>query len=270
MALKKAAWFVAALSVAASWLMVDTARATTTGPSDDGQAAFDRGLAADLGQGQPADPALAIHYYLISAEQGDPDAELNLAVMTDSGVGTRADSAAAALWYGRAAAHDVGRAAYDLGQLYEDGVGVPRNRSLAANWFGRAASEGIVVAATRQRALQRMRDTDAPDLSAPRTLAPAADATLGHEEVEFVWQPTASVDGLRYWVQVIAIDDPGHTIAYQQTDVSSLVITLPATNRYVWRVFAASPSSGRYQASPWSAFALVHRGGCCLASLTNR
>ena len=269
MAVSRAAVSLAACLFAATCCTPGLAKTAATA-GDEGQAAFNRGLAADLGQGQPADPALAIHYYLISAEQGDPDAELNLAVMTDSGVGTRADPAAAALWYGRAAAHDIGRAAYDLGQLYEDGVGVPRNRSLAANWFGRAAAEGIVVAAARQRALRLTRDPDASSLSAPRTLAPAADATLGHEEVEFVWQPSAVMDGLRYWVQVVALDDPSHTVAYEQTDVSALLIKLPATNRYAWRVFAASAGSGRYQASSWSAFAIVHRDDCCLAALTNR
>ena len=270
MALSRARLAAAVSLSAAACLLAGAVRADPAAPQDDGRAAFERGLAADLGQGQPADPVLAIHYYRISAEQGDPDAELNLAVMTDSGVGTRADPAEAALWYGRAAAHDVGRAAFDLGQLYGDGIGVPRNRTLAAAWFGRAAGEGIVVAAERQRMMLRTGETDTADLAAPRPLAPAADATLSRPAVEFVWQPTVATAGELYWVQVVPLDDPGRTIAYEKTDVSSMLVNLPVSGRYAWRVFAADAPLGQYQASGWSAFAIDRHEECCLAALTNR
>jgi hypothetical protein len=259
-------WLSAAVSLQAGAI----AWADPSAPQDDGRAAFERGLAADLGQGQPADPVLAIHYYRISAEQGDPDAELNLAVMTDSGVGTRADPAAAMVWYGRAAAHGIGRAAFDLGQLYADGIGVPRNHALAAAWFGRAASQGIVVAAERQRMMLRSRDEDAPDLAAPRPLAPVADVTLNRPEVEFVWQPMGATPREDYWVQVVPLDEPGRTVVYEKTDVSSLLVGLPASGRYAWRVFAADAPLGQYQASGWSAFSVVRHDECCLAALTNR
>ena len=230
----------------------------------DGKAAFQRGLAADLGWNGPPDPALAYRYYEQAAALGNADAALDLGVMNDSGVGTLADATQAALWYGRAAAHGNGRAAFDLGQLYEAGDGVPQNRGLASAWFKRAADEGIAAASFRARRLVALMPDGA--LAAPSIAAPAAGAKLADSDVELVWQSSATAPGVQYWVQVV---DSGGTRAYRESSVSSMLVHLPAVSGdYAWRVFAAG--SDHYQPSAWSTFS-VHPGEvCCLASLTDR
>ncbi len=244
------------------------AREPAAAPAD--KADYERGLAADLGSNGRADPALAYRYYQRAALAGNDDAELNLGVMNDSGVGRPANAALAALWYARAASHGNGRAAFDLGQLYEEGDGVRPDRALAAAWYRRASSEGIEAAAARSSRLRTVQATGS--VAAPMPLAPASGALVSGEDVEFVWQPVSTVADARYWVEVDGVDG-GHagTIAYQGTDVSSLVVRLPSGNgAYAWRVFAASSGLGHYESSSWSAFSVRHGDECCLAALTTR
>ncbi len=230
----------------------------------DARAAFERGLAADLGTNGRPDPNLAYRYYRQAAELGDPDAELNLGVMSDSGVGTLADSTQAALWYARAASHGYGRAAFDLGQLYEAGDGVPRNLPMAAAWFGLAAHEGIEAASSRARRLVSTGTTD-DGPAAPAMVAPAAGQVLPNEDVEMVWTPASTAPDTQYWVQVAATKS-SQTLSYRETDVSAMLVHVPAEGDYAWRVFAASP--GHYRASQWSAFSVRAGDVCCLAALT--
>ena len=187
--------------------------------------------------------------------------------MNDSGVGTLADASKAALWYARAASHGNARAAFNLGQLYEAGDGVPQNRTLAAAWFRKAAFDGIEMASARARRIAAQA-APAADLSAPVLLAPASGSTLKDQDIELVWQSAAPAPDARYWVQVM--DTGGaRTLAYRDTDVSAMLVRLPAHDGdYAWRVFAAG--GAHYKASAWSSFS-VHRGViCCLALLSGR
>lgn len=238
----------------------------------DGQAAFQRGLAADLGSNGRPNPALAYRYYKQAASFGNADAELNLGVMNDSGVGTLADAAQAALWYARAASHGNGRAAFDLGQLYEAGDGVPQNRPLAAAWYDTAAQEGIAAASDRARRLLSALGASGPAaplaVAAPVLVAPAAGSLLPARDVELVWQPASALPDVVYWVQIMSAAT-GQTLVYKDSTVSAMLLRLPdGTNAYLWRVFAAGPD--HYRASDWAAFAVRAGDVCCLASLTSR
>jgi TPR repeat protein len=55
-----------------------------------------------LGENVPQDDAEAVKWYLLSAEQGDADAQFSLGLMYDEGRGVPQDHAEAAKWYHRA------------------------------------------------------------------------------------------------------------------------------------------------------------------------
>ena len=246
-------WLAAWSALACCVLLAAQARADTA------REAFEKGVAADDGPHGRSDPSLAYHYYEIAAEQGDPDAELNLGLMNDSGVGTLADAGQAALWYARAASHGNGRAAFNLGQLYEAGEGVPQDRLLAAAWFADAAREGVDAAAPRAARLRLFGGgaTASGPLEAPVPSWPSAGATALTSEVEFVWTPAGHpTPDVGYWVEIRSDGPVALPEMLHRSDVSALSVTLPSAGRYAWRVFAASPAAGAYRSSDWVHFSV--------------
>jgi S1-C subfamily serine protease len=82
------------------------------------------------------DPVEAVKWYRKAAEQGNPLAQLNLAVCLEK------DPTEAAKWYRKAAEQGVAQAQFNLGVCYFNGEGVLRNYVQAYKWLSLASAQG--------------------------------------------------------------------------------------------------------------------------------
>ncbi len=82
------------------------------------------------------------------ANQGDADAQFNLALLYKLGAGIPKDLKQAVYWYTKAAEQGHVNAQYSLGSLYLDGDGqeVPKDFKQAVYWYTKAAEQGLVNA----------------------------------------------------------------------------------------------------------------------------
>ena len=80
------------------------------------------------------------------AEQGDAEAQSNLASRYLTGDGVPEDHQKAAKWYRQAAEQGQWNAQLVLGLMYERGQGVPKNHSEAAKWVRKSALQGFFMA----------------------------------------------------------------------------------------------------------------------------
>ena len=81
------------------------------------------------------------------AEQGDPEAQYNLAVMHDMGIGAPKNYTESGKWYAKAAAQGVAEAQFQLGvRYYEHGKQAKENYGKAFSWFYKAAVQGMAEA----------------------------------------------------------------------------------------------------------------------------
>jgi len=78
------------------------------------------------------------------ANQGDADAQFNLALLYKLGAGIPKDIKQAVYWYTKAAEQGHVNAQYSLGSLYLDGDGqeVPKDFKQAVYWYTKAAEQG--------------------------------------------------------------------------------------------------------------------------------
>jgi hypothetical protein len=102
----------------------------------------------DPGDGVPQDFATAAKYYRMAAEQGDMNAQFNLAVMYDDGLGVAQDQGEAAHRYRSAAGQGDPQAQFNLGSMYFKGEGVARNEGTALMWLTISAENGEARART--------------------------------------------------------------------------------------------------------------------------
>ncbi|MGH8583258.1 MAG: tetratricopeptide repeat protein [Gammaproteobacteria bacterium] len=102
------------------------------------QADYEKGVDAYFRE----DYATALSEFTRVAEQGDSNAQYNVALMYLKGEGTGADLQQALHWFRAAAAAGQLYAQGFLGALYADGQGVPQDDRLAAYWLGAAARGG--------------------------------------------------------------------------------------------------------------------------------
>jgi TPR repeat protein len=101
------------------------------------------GLACYQGLGvAQTDHALATNWWRKAAEQGNVEAQNNLAQAYELGYGVEQDLRQAADWFQRAAERNHATSQFNLGVLYELGKGVPQNAAQAAYWYRRAAEQG--------------------------------------------------------------------------------------------------------------------------------
>jgi uncharacterized protein len=81
------------------------------------------------------------------AEQGDPEAQYNLAVMHDLGIGAPKNYSESGKWYAKAAAQGVAEAQFQLGvRYYEHGKQSKENYRNGFSWFYKAAVQGMAEA----------------------------------------------------------------------------------------------------------------------------
>lgn len=85
----------------------------------------------------------AIRSWLPLAEEGMPDAQVNLGHMYNEGFGVERDLDAAFYWYQLAAEAGVGEAKYNLGLLYFSGEGVAKDLGVAINLFREAEEQNV-------------------------------------------------------------------------------------------------------------------------------
>ena len=86
--------------------------------------------------------------YQPKANQGDADAQFNLALLYYHGIGTPQDTRYAIYWYTKAAEQGHANAQYKLGRLYMYGYGeeVQEGSKWAAYWLTKASEQGLVQA----------------------------------------------------------------------------------------------------------------------------
>ncbi len=86
-----------------------------------------------------ANLASALKIWLPLAQQGDPEAQINVGEIYEKGLGAQADPRLAAEWYRKAAETGHSRAQINLGYLYEKGLGVEKDLTTALNWYRKAS-----------------------------------------------------------------------------------------------------------------------------------
>lgn len=102
----------------------------------------------------PQDKAEAAKWFRLAAEQGQVEAQFNLALLLAGGDGVPADPRQAAHWCRRAAEQGFPPAQDHLGLMYFEGHGVPRDRTEALVWFRVAALSGLPEAEAHVRHAQ--------------------------------------------------------------------------------------------------------------------
>lgn len=96
--------------------------------------------AAGLEAFRNGDYQKAFREWKAAADQGQADAQFDLAVLYAKGLGVPRDMTEAVRWYHSAAEKGNVQAAFSLGQLYSRGWGVPRDEADALRWLELANS----------------------------------------------------------------------------------------------------------------------------------
>jgi TPR repeat protein len=117
------------------------------------------------GEGVPQDYKEALKWHRKAADQGNANAQYNIAVAYAKGQGVPQDHAEAVKWVRKSAEQGNAGAQHVLGQAYANGDGVRPDHSEAYVWFSLAAANGDEPASA-------LRNTEAKRLS-PQALAHA-------------------------------------------------------------------------------------------------
>jgi TPR repeat protein len=121
----------------------------------DAQAQLALAMRYEEGQGVPQSYAECVKWYTRAAEQGHPVAINNLADKYENGLGVPQDLARALKLYLQAADLDVLAAWYSLGNMYFEGRGVARDLDAAIRWMKLAAPHDFLDAGERLTLFRR-------------------------------------------------------------------------------------------------------------------
>ena len=124
------------------------------------------GLAYELGQiGCRFDPVYSLHYNVLAARQGEPEAEMAISKWYLSGYDElfEKDEALAYNYARRAAEAGFPTAEFAMGYFNEVGIHVPVNLSEAKVWYGRAAEHGNEDAKGRISGISRSKTLSRKD-----------------------------------------------------------------------------------------------------------
>lgn len=138
------------------------------------QAQFELADCYRKGEGVSEDDVEAVKWYRKAAEQGDSDAQFYLGCCYDNGEGVGQNLAEAAAWYRKAAEQGHVSAQYYLGVCYENGEGVGQNLAEAAAWYRKAADQG------NEEAEEGYKDV----VAKMQAIKKASGKTSGHEWVD--------------------------------------------------------------------------------------
>jgi len=108
----------------------------------DADAQYNLALMYDNGQGVELDDVVAFQWYTLSAQQGHSSAQYNLASMYQNGRGVAEDDVAALKWYTLSAEQGDIKAQNNLAKMYFLGEGVAQNSAAALIWATIAAENG--------------------------------------------------------------------------------------------------------------------------------
>jgi S1-C subfamily serine protease len=183
----------------------------------------------------------ALDYWMPLAEQGDPNAQLNVGLMYDAGRGLEVNPARAVHWYRQSAENGLAAAQYNLGLMYRDGQGVEQNRQLANSWIERAAAQGLQAARAMLDAGMQTQSIESPDTGANDFLNGLAGTSTGTAwsvasgyvvTSEHVVSDVSLVDlydihGQRYPAAVVLRDELNDIALLRIENTSSLPPALP-------------------------------------------
>jgi TPR repeat protein len=82
----------------------------------------------------------------VQANQGNAEAQNDLAIAYHSGDRVKQDSQEAVKWWRKAAEQGNGTAEYNLGTAYYNGTGIKKNDNEAVKWWSKAAAQGDATA----------------------------------------------------------------------------------------------------------------------------
>jgi hypothetical protein len=104
----------------------------------DPDAQVNMGSFYENGRGVTQDYVEAMRWYRKAADQGDPDGQVAVGLLYEYGRGVTQDFADAMGWYRKAADQGDRNAQNLIGTLYSNGLGVPRDLQRASQWFTKA------------------------------------------------------------------------------------------------------------------------------------
>lgn len=104
----------------------------------DAEAQYYVGTMYEEGRGFQKDTALALDWYLKSANQGYISAQTKLAYIYEKGDLVKQDHDRAFFWMNKASTDSDTFAAIGMGQYYERGIGVAANKQTALSWYQKA------------------------------------------------------------------------------------------------------------------------------------
>ncbi|MCF6256772.1 MAG: sel1 repeat family protein [Gammaproteobacteria bacterium] len=110
------------------------------------EAQYNLAMLYRTGKGVKKDMGASFKWFQRAAEQGISDAQYYLAHMYDNGESVEKSLPKAFEWYKKAAEQGQGLAQINLGVIYADGIGVPQNIEQAYLWFHVAAAQGYRAA----------------------------------------------------------------------------------------------------------------------------
>lgn len=134
------------------------------------------GYAAEFGDHQVRNGALAARWYRKAAAQGYAPAQYRLGLLYEGGNGVDTDAAIADGWYSKAAAQGVIEAQLKLCQAYINGTGIAPDDSQALTWCQQAATQGDPQAIVELGLMyQRGKGVDQNSVTARQWFAKAAE-----------------------------------------------------------------------------------------------
>ncbi len=95
------------------------------------------------GKGTEKNLERAFYWYQKAVENGNINAQYNLATLYYKGEGTEKNLEKAFYWYQKAAENGVIKAQFDLAVLYENGEGIEKNLERAFHWYQKAATNDL-------------------------------------------------------------------------------------------------------------------------------
>ena len=94
------------------------------------------------GYGVAINPIEAFSWYYKAACSGNPDAQYEVAVCYEQGNGIDRNLQKAVEWYQKAAEQGIAESQYNLAQCYANGLGVKQDAEKAVFWYQKAAAQG--------------------------------------------------------------------------------------------------------------------------------
>jgi len=124
----------------------EAAQARSQAEQGDADAQWDLAKMYISGQGMPQDDSKGVEWMRKSAQNGNADAQAALALRYGMGVGVPQDQSEGVKWWQKAAEQRKPVAQYSLGLIYYNGAGIPKDYVQAYMWADLAAEQDYPLA----------------------------------------------------------------------------------------------------------------------------